>query len=191
MRFWAYVCLREAFCDSKQDKRSTVCDPWITQLDEGEKGYLTEEETAYGLRAINPNLSTSERTYLFRVRSLYTWNLGGYCRFIKKTADEDKRHWQSSYVWTKSLEKLANNYIKKQESTDKVFLWVRNQQTYKVQIQRRYWYAVLWSTNSTNTTIWSFDFSLTTNVNNTKVNSHIKYKINTLINISHSTSTHW
>ncbi|XP_076466183.1 uncharacterized protein LOC143297650 [Babylonia areolata] len=36
-------------------------------LDEGNKGYLTEEETAYGLRAINPSLSVSERTYLFRV----------------------------------------------------------------------------------------------------------------------------
>ncbi|KAL8611361.1 hypothetical protein ACOMHN_014416 [Nucella lapillus] len=37
------------------------------ELDEGEKGYLTEEETAYGLRAINPSLSVSERTYLFRI----------------------------------------------------------------------------------------------------------------------------
>ncbi|PVD29315.1 hypothetical protein C0Q70_11912 [Pomacea canaliculata] len=36
-------------------------------VDEVSKGYLTEEETAYGLRAINPSLSTSERTYLFRV----------------------------------------------------------------------------------------------------------------------------
>lgn len=40
----------------------------IVQVDEVSKGYLTEEETAYGLRAINPSLSTSERTYLFRVR---------------------------------------------------------------------------------------------------------------------------
>ena len=39
-------------------------------MDEGDKGYLTEEETAYGLRAINPSLSTSERTYLFRVSCL-------------------------------------------------------------------------------------------------------------------------
>lgn len=36
-------------------------------VDDGNKGYLTEEETAYGLRAVNPSLSTSERTYLFRV----------------------------------------------------------------------------------------------------------------------------
>ncbi|KAL8570601.1 hypothetical protein ACOMHN_008958 [Nucella lapillus] len=40
------------------------------QLDEGQKGYLTEEETAYGLRAINPSLSTSETAYLYRVMRL-------------------------------------------------------------------------------------------------------------------------
>ncbi|XP_076445924.1 uncharacterized protein LOC143283563 [Babylonia areolata] len=40
------------------------------QLDEGQKDHLTEEELVYALRAINPNLSVSERTYLFRVMQL-------------------------------------------------------------------------------------------------------------------------
>ena len=37
------------------------------QVDEDSKGYLTEEETAVGLGAINPNLRDSDMVYLFRV----------------------------------------------------------------------------------------------------------------------------
>ena len=36
-------------------------------MDEDSKGYLTEEETAVGLGAINPNLRDSDMVYLFRV----------------------------------------------------------------------------------------------------------------------------
>ena len=42
-------------------------DEFYLQVDEDSKGYLTEEETAVGLGAINPNLRDSDMVYLFRV----------------------------------------------------------------------------------------------------------------------------